>query len=49
MGCGCNSNFSGGSTFASNRYKPYLTSGKKLNASGKMNLPERIKKQSIKV
>lgn len=25
MGCGCNSNFSGGETFAENRYKPYRT------------------------
>ena len=39
MGCGCNSNFSGGETFASNRYKPYLTSNRKLNASGVGNNP----------
>ena len=39
MGCGCNSNFSGGSRFASNRYKPYLTSGRKLNAAGAMGCP----------
>ena len=42
MGCGCNSNFSG-ETFSENRYKPYRTKNQKMNASGKMNLSQRIK------